>query len=178
MTWQSFFWLGVGLAIVAIAVLIYECAFSLVVWTRLTTRQRRLRIILVCRGSCRRGWIVEQNGKAVAILRSPHTPDQFWTDYRMEPLIADAKHIQFWHENMSSLEFCNRLTGTRQRNVIPGPDIVADERGFPVLSFRGLWVDSVHPTLCERNIAWRYQQRLRHRLALWMREHAVESHSA
>jgi hypothetical protein len=63
-------------------------------------------------------WVVERDGRAVAILTDPQWEDMFWTSYRIEPLGGDHDERAailsdgFWHD-----EFLDR---TRYRNQAAG----------------------------------------------------------
>jgi hypothetical protein len=153
---------------------LHDCWFSTSVWFCETAQVKRRRIIILTRGSWRRGWDVELDGKPVATLRSPFIPDQFWTEYRITPLVDDAKQIEFWHRRWQSMVFRNRLTGRQQCEAIPGTHLSHDERGNLILAFRGLSRDVEYPTICERIVTWRYEARVRRLGKKYVQEHADE----
>src|SRR5262249_41255979 len=100
MTSTQPYWIAGGISLLATVFLFFEFMYTLLVWSRSNAHERRRRIVLLLRGSWQRGWIVELNQNRVALLRSPETPDQFWTYYRIQALTEEANHIQFWHEHM------------------------------------------------------------------------------
>ena len=158
----------------AIWSLLHDCWYSAIVWYWETSKVKRRRIISLICGSWHRGWVVELDGKPVAILRFPFTPDQFWTEYRVTPLIEDAGRIEFWHQEWQSMVFRNRLTGRQQREVIPGGHLSRDNRGNLILAFRGFWCEVEYPTICERAIRWRCEARARRRAKEYIQKHADE----
>jgi hypothetical protein len=153
---------------------LYDCWFSAGIWLCESSQVKRRRIIILTRGSSRRGWDVELDRKPIAMLRSPFTPDQFWTEYRITPLVDDAKQIEFWHQRWQSMVFRNRLTGRQQCEVIPRPHLSHDKRGNLILAFRGFSCEVEYPTICERIVRWRREARARRLAMKYLQEHAHE----
>jgi hypothetical protein len=160
------------IASVAIWTITEECWYSAMMSRQITPQEKRRRIILLARGSWRRGLVAERDGKAIALLHL-HWFDQFLPEWRIKPLTPEAKEIDFWREHGKSLTYRNRLTGTSRSNIIPGWSFVKNDR-YLILTLRGLWQESVDSTICERAIVRRYHKRVQRWVDEYRREHANE----
>ena len=74
-------------------------------------------------------WLVEMEGRPVALLSDPRWFDMFWTTYRMTPLIEDAatlaqlQDVEFWRTCESrGVKFRHRASAAISEYAFPGWD--------------------------------------------------------
>jgi len=74
-------------------------------------------------------WIIEIEGRPVALLSDPKQAEMFWNSYRMTPLtdepklLADLQNVEFWrHCEARGVAFRHRASSKIARYAFPGGD--------------------------------------------------------
>ena len=110
------------------------------------------------------GWVIEYQGRSIAILTDPRFVDMFLDSYRVEPLTQDAEERQklmsssaFWKEGRFT--FRNRQFGDIAPHAVAlGSPDPAEQR----VLMRGLYLPIGDPWPWERLLLWWRGQIKRH----------------
>jgi len=103
------------------------------------------------------GWIVERNGRALAILKNPIQTDMFWYSYELTPLVTDDHCVnelyteEFWATVESSGVVFRSHTFGNTASAFPG---ITQRPLSGRIYMRGLCIPILEPRPWDRLVLW------------------------
>jgi hypothetical protein len=142
------------LAIAGVLLIVLVCQ-AVLYFARLPGSARRLRILETDYGR-NAGWVVEWEGREIAVLTEPEFVDMFWESYRIESHVEDKDERcriltdkDWWLANLSGLTFRNREFNDVALSAFPAGDVFT-VKGRIIM--RALYLNVDEPNLWDRFI--------------------------